>query len=80
MRHPYLVSFLAAASVAALAACGETPTSSRNLQVARATTAPLTLTCDINGLKSNARAYATSNQDPLYTIIGELQQLVKNPD
>jgi hypothetical protein len=77
MRHPYLASFLAAASVAALAACGETPTSSRNPAVARATTTPLTLTCDINGLKSNARAYAASNQDPLYTIIGELQQLVK---
>ncbi len=77
MRHPYLASFLAVASVAALAACGETPTSYRNPEVARATTTPLALTCDINGLKSNARAYATSNQDPLYTIIGDLQQLVK---
>lgn len=78
MRHPYLASLLAVASVAALAACGETPTSSRNPQVARATAAPLTLTCDINGLRANARAYVTSNQDPLYTIIGALQQLVKN--
>jgi hypothetical protein len=77
MRHPYLASLHAIASVAALAACGETPTSSRNPQVARATTTTLTLTCDINGLKSNARAYAASNQDPLYTIIGDLQQLVK---
>jgi hypothetical protein len=77
MRHPYLASLLTAVSVAALAACGETPTSSRNPQVARATTTPLTLTCDINGLKSNARAYAVSKQDPLFTIIGELQQLVK---
>jgi hypothetical protein len=77
MRHPYLASLLVIASVAALAACGETPTSSRNPRVARATTTTLTLTCDINGLKSNARAYAASNQDPLYTIIGDLQQLVK---
>jgi hypothetical protein len=77
MRHPYLASLLTAASVAALAACGETPTSTRNAQVARATTAPLTLTCDINGLKTNARAFSSSNQDALFTIIGELQQLVK---
>jgi hypothetical protein len=77
MRHSSFASLLAAASIAALAACGETPTSSRNPAVARATTAPLTLTCDINGLKSNARAYAASNKDPLYTIIGDLQQLVK---
>ncbi|HEY9428852.1 MAG TPA: hypothetical protein VIR34_16960 [Gemmatimonadaceae bacterium] len=78
MRHPYLASLLAAASVAALAACGETPTSTRNSQVARATTAPLALTCDINGLRANARAFASSNQDALFTIIGSLQQLVKN--
>jgi hypothetical protein len=77
MRHPHLASLLAVVSIAALAACGETPTSSRNPQVARAATTPLTLTCDINGLKSNARAYASSKQDPLYTIIGDLQQLVK---
>lgn len=78
MRHQYLATLLAVAAVAPLAACGETPTSTRNAQVARATTASsLTLTCDINGLKSNARAYASSNQDPLYTIIGDLQKLVK---
>lgn len=77
MRHPYLASLLTAASVAALAACGETPTSTRHPAVARAITPPLTLTCDINGLKSNARAYAASKQDPLFTIIGDLQQLVK---
>jgi hypothetical protein len=40
-------------------------------------TAPLALSCDINALKSNARAYAASNKDPLYTIIGDLQQFVK---
>ncbi len=78
MRHPYLATLITAASVAVLAACGETPTSARNPQVARATATSLTLTCDIKGLKSNARAYAVSNQDPLYTIIGDLQQLVKN--
>ncbi len=78
MRHQYIVSLLTAASVTVLAACGETPTSSRNPRVARATTtSSLALTCDINALKSNARAYASSNQDPLYTIIGDLQQLVK---
>ncbi|HEY9479853.1 MAG TPA: hypothetical protein VIP79_07170 [Gemmatimonadaceae bacterium] len=77
MRHLYLASFLAAASVAALAACGETPTSSRNAQVARATTAPLALSCDINGLKANARDFASSNQDVLFTIIGDLQSLVR---
>ncbi|HET7551768.1 MAG TPA: hypothetical protein VFK04_10760 [Gemmatimonadaceae bacterium] len=78
MRHPYLASLLAAASVAALAACGETPTSTRNAQVARATTAPLALSCDINALRTNARDFAASRQDPLFTVIGDLQQLVKN--
>ncbi|HEU6452846.1 MAG TPA: hypothetical protein VFT57_15625 [Gemmatimonadaceae bacterium] len=78
MRHPYLASLIAAASVAALAACGESPTSTRNAVVSRATTAPLALSCDITSLRANARAYAASNQDPLYTIIGDLQQLVKN--
>ena len=77
MRHSYLASLITVASVAALAACGETPTSTRDAHVSRATTAPLALSCDINGLKTNARAYASSNQDPLFTIIGELQQLVK---
>ena len=78
MRHPYLASLLAVASVAALAACGETPTSSRNARVARATTAPLALSCDINALKTNARDFASSNRDPLFTVIGDLQQLVKS--
>jgi hypothetical protein len=77
MRHSLFVPLVAAAAVAALAACGETPTSSRNARVVRDATAPLTLSCDINGLKSNARAYAASKKDPLYTIIGDLQQLVK---
>jgi hypothetical protein len=78
MRHPYLASLLAVACVAALAACGETPTSTRNAQVARATTAPLALSCDITALRANARSFLASNQDPLFTIIGDLQQLVRN--
>lgn len=78
MRHPYLAALVAAASIGALAACGETPTSSRNPQVSRATTAPLALSCDINALKANARDYAASNKDPLFTVIGDLQKLVKS--
>lgn len=77
MRSPHLGSRLAAAAMVALAACGETPTSSRNVRVVRDATTPMALSCNINALKSSARAYASSNKDPLYTIIGDLQQLVK---
>jgi len=37
-----------------------------------------TLACDFTALKADARAYASSNQDPLFTIIGDLQSLSKN--
>lgn len=79
MRHPYLASFFVVASVAALAACGETPTAAPNPQVARSmTSSPSTSTCDINGLKSNARAYASSDRDALFPIISDLHKLVKH--
>jgi hypothetical protein len=37
-----------------------------------------TLACDFTALKADARAYASSNQDALFTIIGDLQSLSKN--
>jgi hypothetical protein len=37
-----------------------------------------TLACDFTALKADARAYAASNKDPIFTIISDLQSLVKN--
>jgi hypothetical protein len=37
-----------------------------------------TLACDFTALKSDARGYAASNKDALFTIIGDLQSLSKN--
>ena len=76
MRHPRTAIFLLV-SAAALTACGEARRSSPTAPRAAITTA-LTLTCDFTALKSNARAYAASNKDPLFTIIGDLQSLSKN--
>jgi len=69
------------ASIAALAACAEpgkpsAPTAP-HIRAEIATTS-LTLTCDFQALKANARAYAASHQDPLFDIIGDLQSLSKN--
>lgn len=78
MRHPKLATLVVAASIVTLAACNDPPTSTPDARVARSTATAITLTCDINGLKAGARAYAASKKDPLFTIIGDLQQLVKN--
>ncbi|HEX5439206.1 MAG TPA: Ig-like domain-containing protein [Gemmatimonadaceae bacterium] len=79
--HPLTRAVLLLASAAALAACGESSNSvTGTAPHVRADVAPsaLTLTCDIQALKANARDYSASNRDPLFTIIGDLQSLSKD--
>lgn len=78
MRHPSTLGFLAA-SILALAACGEPARPSPSAaQRADVVSGALALSCNFTTLKSNARAYAASNKDVLFTIIGDLQSLSKN--
>jgi len=78
MRHLSTAGFVAA-SVLALTACGDTarPPASAAPRT-DVVTGPLAVTCNFTTLKQNARAYAASNKDPLFTIIGDLQSLSKN--
>ncbi|HEY9514870.1 MAG TPA: hypothetical protein VIQ74_04245 [Gemmatimonadaceae bacterium] len=81
MRHSLRVASLLSATAIALVACGDppapAPTAPSNALSSASATA-LALTCDFVSLKSNARDYAASNKDELFTIIGDLQSLSKN--
>jgi len=78
MRPLLRTAFAIAAASVALTACSDRPSSAptapRQAQPAVATA--LTLSCDFTALKANARDYAASNQDPLFTIIGALQKSI----
>ena len=77
MRHLSTVGFVAA-SVLALTACGDTARPPASAAPRSDVVGPLAVTCNFTTLKQNARAYAASNKDPLFTIIGDLQSLSKN--
>ncbi len=77
MRYLSTVGFVAA-SVLALTACGDTARPPASAAPRRDVVGPLAVTCNFTTLKQNARAYAASNKDPLFTIIGDLQSLSKN--
>jgi len=82
MRQPHTVYFFAASIVAiavSITACGEPARpSAPAAPPADLAAGALPLSCSFTTLKSNARAYSSSNQDPLFTIIGDLQSLSKN--
>lgn len=77
MRHLSTVGFVAA-SVLALTACGDTARPPASAAPRGDVTGPLAVTCNFTTLKQNARSYAASNKDALFTIIGDLQSLSKN--
>jgi hypothetical protein len=77
MRYLSTVGFVAA-SVLALTACGDTARPPATAAPRADITGPLAVSCNFTTLKQNARAYAASNKDPLFTIIGDLQSLSKN--
>lgn len=76
MRHQLRsVITLCAASVT-LSACSDRPTSATApaVRVPSAVSATFsTLTCDITALKADARDFASSGNDPLFKIIGDLK-------
>ena len=84
MRPQLRIAVVLSAASVTLSACSDrstsvptSPVTARpNTAVAAATLT--TLACDFTLLKSDARAYAASNKDALFTIIGDLQTLAKN--
>lgn len=81
MRYRIPAALICVASVA-LSACTDrrsaSPTAPGNLTAPRssvAVAALATLACDFTALKADARDYAASNKDVLFTIIGNLQTL-----
>jgi hypothetical protein len=80
--RPVLRSLSAIAAVGvALAGCTDRPTSEVTAPQApitpKAAITALALSCDFTALKASARAYAASNKDVLFTIIGDLQAAYK---
>lgn len=78
MRSLLRMAFALSAASVVLAACSDQPTSAPTAPARLPTAAPAVFSavCDVNALKSNARDYVASNQDLLYTIIGNLQKSI----
>lgn len=70
-------TLLLSAAVLLVTACGEPASTSTAPEPGPVAAAVVAGTCDINALKAGARDFAASNRDPLFTIIGDLQSLVK---